>query len=439
MGNSVDIAEIQRREQHLERLRQAGLALVGVIVVIAVSIALARMQPAAPNVERATVLEDTVKRGSIIRQVRGLGTLVPEDTRWLPSTTDGRVERILLRPGATVSPNAVILELSNPQLEQEAINARLALQSAEAALENLRVQLQNEFLTQQSQTAALDAEYQQARMQAEADEELAKEQLISEITRKQSHLKSDTLKKRLSLDTERLARGVVEPRLQGIRRLLPDPRSVRDARIRVQQAAVDQARAISSLQESRIAALKVTPGFSGVLQQVPVEVGQRVGPGVNLARVADPGRLKAELKIAETQAKDIEVGQSAEIDTRNGVISGLVSRKDPAAANGTVTVDVSLTGELPRGAVPDMSVDGTIQLERLENILYVGRPSLGQENSTVGLFKVTSAAGDASRVQVSLGKSSVNAIEVKSGLNAGDRVVLSDMSAWDAFERVRLR
>ena len=406
-----------------KRLRQAGLALVGVIVVIAVSIALARMEPAAPNVERATVLEDTVKRGSIIRQVRGLGTLVPEDTRWLPSRTDGRVERILLRPGAQVGPSSVILELSNPQVEQEAINAQLALQSAEAALENLRVQLQNEFLTQQSQTAALDAEFQQARMQAEADEELAKEQLVSEITRKQSHLKAETLKKRLSLDQERLASAK-----QSI-----------DARIRVQQAAVDQARAVTSLQESRMAALKVTPGFSGVLQQVPVEVGQRVGPGVNLARVADPGRLKAELKIAETQAKDIEIGQSAEIDTRNGVISGLVSRKDPAAANGTVTVDVSLTGELPRGAVPDLSVDGTIQLERLENILHVGRPSLGQENSTVGLFKVTSAAGDASRVQVSLGKSSVNAIEVKSGLNEGDRVVLSDMSAWDAFERVRLR
>jgi HlyD family secretion protein len=406
-----------------KRLRQAGYAAVGVIVVIAVSIALARMEPAAPNVEIATVLVDTVKRGSIIRQVRGLGTLVPEDTRWLPSTTDGRVERILLRPGASVGPNSVILELTNPQVEQEALNARLALQSTEAALENLRVQLQNEFLTQQSQTAALDADYQQARMQAEADEALAKEQLISEITRKQSHLKADTLKKRLALDQERLASA----------------RQSIDARIRVQQAAVDQARAVSDLQASRMAALKVTPGFSGVLQQVPVEVGQRVGPGANLARVADPGRLKAELKIAETQAKDIEVGQQAEIDTRNGVITGRVSRKDPAAANGTVTVDVSLTGELPRGAVPDLSVDGTIQLERLENILYVGRPSLGQEQSTVGLFKITSEAGDASRVQVSLGKSSVNAIEVKSGLNEGDRVVLSDMSAWDAFERVRLR
>jgi HlyD family secretion protein len=406
-----------------KRLRQAGLAAIGVLIVIGVSIALARMEPAAPNVERATVLVDTVKRGSIIRQVRGLGTLVPEDTRWLPSQTEGRVERILLRPGAQVGPNSVILELSNPQLEQEAVNAKLALQSAEATLENLRVKLQSDFLTQQSQVAALDADFQQAKMQAEADEELAKEQLVSEITRKQSHLKAETLKKRLALDMERL--GTAKQSI--------------DAQIRVQEAAVSQARAVSDLQASRMAALKVTPGFSGVLQQVPVEVGQRVGPGANLARVADPGRLKAELKIAETQAKDIEVGQMAEIDTRNGVMSGIVSRKDPAAANGTVTVDVSLTGELLRGAVPDLSVDGTIQLERLENILYVGRPSLGQEQSTVGLFKVVNETGDAERVQVSLGKSSVNAIEVKQGLNVGDQVVLSDMSAWDAFPKVRLR
>jgi len=406
-----------------KRLRQAGLAAIGVIIVIGVSIALARMEPAAPNVERATVLVDTVKRGSIIRQVRGLGTLVPEDTRWLPSQTEGRVERILLRPGAQVGPNSVILELSNPQVEQEAVNAKLALQSAEATLENLRVKLQSDFLTQQSQVAALDADFQQAKMQAEADEQLAKEELISEITRKQSQLKAETLKKRLALDMERLSTA----------------KQAIDAQIRVQEAAVSQARAVSDLQASRMTALKVTPGFSGVLQQVPVEVGQRVGPGANLARVADPGRLKAELKIAETQAKDIEIGQMAEIDTRNGVMAGIVSRKDPAAANGTVTVDVSLTGELLRGAVPDLSVDGTIQLERLENILYVGRPSLGQEQSTVGLFKVTNEAGDAERVQVSLGKSSVNAIEVKQGLTAGDQVVLSDMSAWDAFPKVRLR
>jgi HlyD family secretion protein len=381
------------------------------------------MEPAAPTVEVATVLLDTVKKGSIVRQVRGLGTLVPEDTRWLPSTTDGRVERILLRPGAQVGPNSVILELSNPQVEQEALNAKLALQSAQAALVNLRVQVESEYLKDQAAAAALDAEFQQARMQAEADEALAKDLLVSEITRKQSQLRAETLQKRVKIENQRLATA----------------RESIDARLRVQQAAVDQAQAIAALQASRLAALKVTPGFSGVLQQVPVEVGQRVGPGVNLARVADPMRLKAELKIAETQAKDIEVGQSAEVDTRGGIMAGKVSRKDPAAANGTVTVDVTLTDELVRGAVPDMSVDGTIQLERLENILYVGRPSLGQEQSTVGLFKVTSPSGDASRVQVALGKSSVNAIEVKSGLNEGDRVVLSDMSAWDAFERVRLR
>jgi len=406
-----------------KKLRNALYAAVGVLVVIGVSIALARMEPAAPTVERDTVLTDTVKRGSIVRQHRGLGTLVPEDTRWLPSRTDGRVERILLRPGAQVGPDSVILELSNPQVEQEALNARLALHSAEAALENLRVQLENDLLTQESQTAALQAEFETARMQAEADEALAKEQLISEITRRKSHLTAETLKKRSAFEVQRLnsARQSIEGRL------------------RVQQAAVDQARAVSNLQASRLESLKVRPGFSGVLQQVPVEVGQQVNPGQNLARVADPSRLKAELKIAETQAKDIEVGQSAEIDTRNGIIQGRVSRKDPAAVNGTVLVDVSLTGELPRGAVPDLSVDGTVQLERLDNILYVGRPSLGQDDSTVGLFRLTTASGDAARVQVSLGKSSVNAIEIKSGLNEGDQVVLSDMSAWDAYDRVRLR
>jgi HlyD family secretion protein len=341
----------------------------------------------------------------------------------LPSRTNGRVERIVLRPGAQVQPNSVILELSNPDVEQEALNARLALRSAEAALANLRVQLQNELLTQESQTAALQAEYEQARMQAEADEALAKEQLISEITRRKSQLTAETLKKRSAFEAQRLTAS----------------RQSIEGRLSVQEAAVDQARAVSNLQESRLLSLKVTPGFSGVLQVVPVEVGQQVMVGQNLARVADPSRLKAELKIAETQAKDIEIGQSAEIDTRTGVIQGKVSRKDPGAANGTVTIDVSLTGELPRGAVPDLSVDGTVQLERLDNILYVGRPSLGQDDSTVGLFKLTNPAGDASRVQVALGKSSVNAIEVKSGLNEGDTVVLSDMSAWDAYDRVRLR
>ncbi len=413
-----DPAILKRR-----RLRQVILAVLAGIVVLVVSVALARMEPAAPSVERATVLEDVVKRGSIIRQVRGPGTLVPEDTRWLPATTDGRVERILLRPGARVEADSVILELTNPQVEQEALDARLALQSALAALDNLRAQLQNELLTQEAATAALDSEAQQAKMEADANELLAKEQLVSDLIWRQSRLRSDTLKRRVEIEAKRLAAAEA-----GI-----------EARLRVQQASVDQAKAISGLRDERLALLKVRPGFAGVLQQVPVEVGQRVAPGQNLARVADPERLKAELRIPETQAKDVEVGLSAEIDTRNGVMTGTVSRKDPAATNGTVTVDVSLTGALLKGAVPDQSVDGTVQLERLENVLYVGRPSLGQEQSTVGLFRVTSDAGDAARVQVKLGRSSVNAIEVLSGLNEGDRVVLSDMSAWDAYDRVRLR
>jgi HlyD family secretion protein len=348
---------------------------------------------------------------------------VPEDTRWLPARTDGRVERILLRPGATVRPDSVILELSNPQVEQEALNARLALQAAEASLENLRVQLQNDLLTQQAQVASIEAEYKQAQMDAETNDALAREQLLSALLQKSSQLRADTLRTRVEIEQKRFAMA----------------RESIEARTRPQQAAVDQARAVSDLQQSRLAALKVRPGFAGVLQQVPVDVGQQVAPGQNLARVADPGRLKAELKVAETQARDVDLGQIAYIDTRNGVVEGRVSRKDPAAANGTVTVDVTLTGALPRGAVPDLSVDGTIELERVESALQVGRPAFGQEQSTIALFKAIDAAGTARRVQVRVGRSAVNTIEILSGLNEGDQVVLSDMSAWDAVDRVRLR
>src|SRR5712691_42349 len=314
-----------------KKMRQASYAAAAVLMVVLISVALAQMKPAAPTVERATVWVDTVKRGSMVRQVRGLGTLVPEDTRWLPATTLGRVERIVLRPGAEVHAGSVILELSNPQVEQEAINARLALQAGEATVQ---------------------ADYTQARLQAEVNEELAKQQLISELVRKQSQVRADELKTRNEIEIKRLATA----------------RESIEARIRVQQAAVDQARAMTQLNERRLADLKVRPGFSGVLQQVPVEVGQQVAPGQNVARVADPSRLKAELRIAETQAKDIEIGQVAQIDTRNGIIPGRVIRKDPAATNGTVTVDVGLTAALPRGAVPDLSVDGTVELERLENV-----------------------------------------------------------------------
>jgi HlyD family secretion protein len=413
-----DPAILKRR-----RLRRAGYAVVAVIVLIAVSIVLARMEPAPPTVPEDTLLRDTVKRGSLVRQERGLGTLVPEDTRWIPATTEGRVERILLRPGARVGPDSVILELSSPDVEQAALNATLALQSAEAQLQTFRVQYLNELLTQQSQVATLEADYKQAQLDADADETLAKEKLVSELQRQKSRLRAQTLSDRLAIERKRLA----------------SVQDTIDSRLQIQQAAVDQARALRDLQNSRLASLKVRPGFSGVLQQVPVEVGARIGPGTNLARVADPTRLKAELRIAETRAKDIEVGQPAEIDTRNGIIPGIVSRKDPAAVNGTVTVDVTLTGELPRGAVPDLSVDGTVQLERLDNVLFVGRPSLGQDQSTVGLFRVERPSGIAERVQVKLGTSSVNSIVVLSGLNEGDEVILSDMSAYDAFDRVRLR
>ena len=412
-----DPAFLKRR-----RRRRIGYGIITGVGVVVFSIALARMEPAAPDVERNILLFDTVKRGNLVRQVRGLGTLVPEDTRWIPAQTEGRVERILLRPGARVEPNSVIVELSSPQVEQEATNARLALKSAEAALVNLRAQLEGELLREQSATASLQSEYEQARMQADADEALWKEKLVSDITRKQSALRATTLSNRIGIEKQRVTQV----------------RESNEARLNVQQAAVDQTRAAAALAEDRLRSLQVTPGFAGVLQVVQVEVGQRVAPGVNLVRVADPDRLKAELRINETQAKDIEIGQSAEIDTRTAIIAGRVTRKDPAATNGTVTVDVSLTDALPRGAVPDMSVDGTIQLERMENILYVGRPSLGQDQSTIGLFR-SDGTGHAVRVQVKLGRSSATAIEVVSGLAENDEVVLSDMSSYDAFNRVRLR
>jgi HlyD family secretion protein len=412
-----DPAFLKRR-----RLLRIGAGVVAVILVTAVSIALARMEPAPPTVPADTLLRDTVKRGAIVRQVRGPGTLVPEDTRWIPATTDARVERIVLQPGAIVQAHSVILELSNPQVEQEALNARLQLQSAEAQLEGLRVQFDNDLLTLESQIAALESEYEQARLDAETRDALAKQKLASEFERRQTQLRAESLGKRLQIEQKRMqaTRGSLE------------------ARLRVPRATVDQAQAIASLFDSRLQSLKVRAGFAGVLQQVPVEVGQRVGPGTNLARVADPGRLKAALQIPETQAKDIEVGQVAQIDIRTALIAGRVTRKDPAAANGTVTVDVTPTEPLPRGAVPDLGVDGTIQLERFENVLYVMRPSLGQEDSTVSLYRMT-ADGDAERVRVTFGGSSVTHFVVTNGLREGDEVILSDMSNWDAFDKVRLR
>jgi HlyD family secretion protein len=416
----VDIARPSRLRQ--KRIRQAVYAGLGLLAVGVITLGLSRLKPAAPTVEAATIWRDAVKRGPMLRQVRGLGTLVPEDIRWIPATTQGRVDRIVLRPGTPVGPDSVILELSNPELEQELADAQLKVKAAEASLANLRVQLKNDELQQRASAASIEGEYNKAKMQARMNEALAKDQLVSELVLRQSQTDAEQLAIRFEIARQQLASATESAR----------------ARLAVQESDVAQVRAVLQLKQRQYDELKVRAGFAGMLQLVPVEVGQQVAPGTNLARVANPSHLKAELKIAETQAKDIQIGQPASIDTRNGVVQGRVIRIDPSVQNGTRTVDVSLPDELPKGAVPDLSVDGTIELERLDDVLYVGRPAFGQENSTVGLFRV-GPDGSAERIQVKLGRSSVDKIEVLSGLNVGDTVVLSDMSAWDAFDRVRLK
>lgn len=418
---AMDIARPSNLRQ--KRIRQAVYAVSITIVVVVVSVGLGQLKPAAPTVEAATLWPDTVKRGPMIRQVRGLGTLVPEDIRWIPARTNGRVETIRLRPGTAVTPDSIILELTNPELDQEVQDAVLELQAAEASLANLRVQVQNELLQQKAVAAGIDADYNKARMQAEMNDALSRDRLVSELVLRQSKLDADQLAVRRGIAQEQLDSRAESGRAQ----------------LAVQQSMVDQASALLQLRQRQRQELLVRAGLTGMLQLVPVEAGQQVAPGTNLARVANPGRLKAEIKIAETQAKDVQIGQRAAIDTRNGVINGHVTRIDPSVQNGTRTVDVSLDEELPKGAVPDLSVDGTIELERLDDVLYMGRPAFGQDQSTVGIFKVDPTSDTATRVQVQLGRSSVNTVEIVSGLQVGDRVILSDMSAWDSFDRVRLR
>jgi len=393
------------------------------LAVVLVSVGLSRLKPAAPTVERAVIWPDTVKRGPMIRQVRGLGTLTPEDIRWIPATTQGRVERIILRPGTPVKADSVILELTNPTLEQQLQDASLKLAAAEAGLANLKVQLQNDLLQTQASAASIEGEYQKAQMNAEMKEALSKDKLVSDLELKQAKVDAAQLSVRSQIAKEQLASKAAS----------------KAAQLAVQQSAVDQARALLRLTRQQRDELKVRAGLDGMLQLVPVEVGSQVAPGTNLARVANPSRLKAEIKIAETQAKDIQIGQKAEVDTRNGIVEGRVARIDPSVQNGTRTVDVTLVGDLPKGAVPDLSVDGTIELERLNDILFMGRPAFGQDQSVVGLFKVGSDGSTAERTQVKLGRSSVNTIEVLSGLKVGDQVILSDMSAYDAYDRIRLK
>jgi HlyD family secretion protein len=405
-----------------KRIRRIVTGVIVVVVVAGTTYALSRLKPAAPTVDRGMIMIDTVKRGELLRQHRGLGTLVPEDTRWIPATTQGRVERRLVLPGTRVTAATIILELSNPELEQTMRDAELQLKAADADFTNLRKQLETELLNLQSQAASVQALYHQAKLQAETDEQLLKDGLVSELNYKRSKLTAEEMEKRNKIEQQRVAVQAESAK----------------ARLTAQQAQVDQRRAQYELRKSQVDALKVRAGLDGVLQVLPVEVGQQVAPGTNLARVADPTRLKAEIRIAETQAKDVLIGQKAIVDTRNGVVEGRVVRIDSAVQAGTVTVDVAFTGPLPPGARPDMNVDGTIEIERLQNVLYVGRPVQGQPNSTVGLFKLIEGGREAVRVQVKLGRSSVNTIEVVEGLVEGDQVILSDMSAQDNVDRVRI-
>ncbi len=407
-----------------KKRKQIMLGIVGILVIGVVSVVLARLKPAAPTVERATVWVDTVKRGPMVRQVRGLGTLVPVDEarRWVPASTQGRVERIILRPGVQVTPDTIVLELSDPNVQQALNDADQQLRAGEADFNSLKARLDAETLNQKAQAAIVRADYQNAQTEREMNEGLSKDGLVSTLVMRQSVVRAESLKTRDNIETDRLKVSEASARAQ----------------LASAQALVDQRRSNLNLRRQQVDQLRVRAGMTGVLEQVPVEVGQQVQPGTNLVRVADPSRLKAELRIAETQARDLTIGQIASVDTRNGIIPGKVIRIDPAAQNGTVTVDVALEGALPRGARPDLSVDGTIELERLDNVLFVGRPAFGQEQSTVGLFKLD-ASGEASRAQVQLGRSSVNTIEILGGLKEGEQVVLSDMSAWDQFERIRLR
>ena len=419
--------DIARPDQARKKRRKRLLLGFGAVVLVCgVTLGLAQLKPAAPTVERASLWTDTVKQGQMLRQIRGNGSLVPEQIQFVQAETDGRVERILVLPGAEVKADTVLLELSNQQLKQDVFDAQWQLTGAEAQLTKLKVQLESERLTQKALIASLNADLTLSKLEAEADENLAKNGLVASLTAKRSRAKADELALRLEIEQERL-------------RLSED--SVK-AQVAVQEAELEKVRALLALKQRQLEALRVRAGIDGVLQQigdtVMLQVGQRITPSATLAKIVQPTKLKAEIKIAETQAKDILIGQVASIDTRNGIIPGRVVRVDPAVQNGTVTVDVKLEGALPKGARPDLSVDGTIELERLENVLYVGRPVEGQPDSTVGIFKLTDAGRNAVRTTVKLGRTSVSTIEILQGLQVGDQVILSDMSAWANHDRVRL-
>lgn len=409
----------QRRRRRLQRLRVpvlvAGLVLVGGVGVM-------RMAPAVPSVDGGPLWFDTVQRGELVREVRGTGTLVPVDTAWIPATTDGRVARILLRPGARVEPDAVILELQNAALEQEVVDTRLQLEAAQARLRRADADATTALLAQEAQVAQSEADYEDAKADAEADAALLGDGLVSELQHRRSSARARAMQTQVAAERKRLDVG----------------QRMRPQQIGEQQAEVSRMQALLALKQEQLGQLRVRAGMRGVLQAVPVEVGSQVTAGTNVARVADPALLKAQVRVPETQARDVQIGQVARVDTRNGIAQGQVSRVDPAAVSGTVLVDITFVDELPRGARPDLSVDGIIEIERLANALYMARPSNGQEGSTISVFR-TLPDGIAERRQVRLGKGSVRHIQILDGLDEGERVILSDMSAWDQVDRLQVK
>ncbi len=409
-----------KRNKKIRRIIYVVLLIAGIV---GVSVGLSKLQPRAPTVDPATVVSDTVRQGDMRVTRRGLGTLVPEEIVWIPASTSGRVEKRLVQPGTTVTPDTVIFELSNQELQQQLMGATAELKSAEAAYINRKTDLESQLLNQQAQAATIEANFQQAKLEAEANETLAKEGLVSDLVLKRLKSSATELATRNELEKQRIKMTTEAMKTQ----------------LAVSQASLDQVRTLYELRKKQIADLRVRAGMHGVLQELTVQIGQQVAPGTNLARVSDPSRLKAEIRIAETQAKDIQEGQTAEIDTRNGVIPGRVRRVDPAVQNGTRLVEVQLLGELPKGAVPDLNVDGVIELELLKNVLYIQRPTFGQNGSTVKLFKYDPDGIHAEAVTVQLGQDAVTTIVVKSGLRIGDKVIVSDTSQiGDNVNRIRL-
>ncbi len=395
----------------------------GIAALVVTTVGLARLKPAAPTVEAGTLWMDTVRQGPMVREVRGPGTLVPEQIRWVSAIAPGRVEKKLVLPGAKVTANTVLLELSNPDVQIQLLQAERQLTDAEAQLVSLKTTLETQKLNQEGVVANIRSEYREALRKAASDSALAAQDLISPADYARSKDKAEEFTQRLAVEQQRL--DIYAQNIQG--------------QLDVQQEQVKRLRAVAEFQRGLVNAMVVRAGSDGVLQELPMEQGQWAISGATLAKVVQPDRLKAVLRIPETQARDVTIGQSASIDTRNGIVQGHVIRMDPASQNGTVTVDVALDGPLPKGARPDLSVDGTVMIERLDNVLNVGRPAYGQANSTVGIFRLIPGTGEAERVKVELGRNSVNTIEVVRGLNKGDVVILSDMSRWDAVDRVKLK